>query len=167
MHCLHALLDTSVTSNFISQQVVRKQELREGEELLPGFRTLVGRPLQTYKQYVVPIKAVDSKGRSRETNATFIAADFVGFDAVLGLPWLTQWNANIHVGNGEWYYVDMSDVASLTTMIESNETSVVPSLGRTVRVVEDPIDDLLNEYRNDVGGDAGPDNALVHTSPRL
>lgn len=109
---LVALLDTCATSNFISQQAVKELGLGPGEALPRGLRTLGGQPLQTYRQHPVFVDAGDSRGRSVHTSGTFIAADFVGFDIILGLPWLTQWNADIQVGNKEWWYTDLSDVTA-------------------------------------------------------
>lgn len=153
---LVALLDTRAASNFISQNVVKDLGLGNGEVVSRGFRTLDGQQLRTYSQHTIAVNAVDSTGRSVDTTGTFIAADFVGFDIVLGLPWLTQWNANIDVGSGEWRFIKMSDETACTTMTGASQEKVaITSPGWVVEVIEGPIDDLIEEYRVRLGGDAG------------
>lgn len=152
MYHLVALLDTGATSNFISQTVVKDLAMGKGETASRGFRTLEGQPLRTYEQHAVAITAVDSAGRSADTIGTFIAADFVGFDIVLGLPWLTQWNVNIQAGNESWWFVPMPDVTARATMTgRKRETVVVPSQSWVVEVIDNPIDDLFDEYRVGLG----------------
>lgn len=158
---LVALLDTRAASNFISQTVVKDLGLGNGEVVSRGFRSFDGQPLRTYSQHAIAVNAVDSTGRSVDTTGTFIAADFVGFDVVLGLPWLTQWNANIEVGSGEWRFIEMSDVTARTTMTgASGEKVAITSPGWVVEVIESPIDDLIEEYRVDLGGDTSAQVAL-------
>lgn len=112
MYHLAALLDRDATSNFISQQAVTDLDLAKGEALPQGLSTIYGQPLQTYKQHPISLNAVDSKGRSLYTTGSFVAADFVGFDIILGLPWLTEWKVSIHFGNREWWYSEMSEMTA-------------------------------------------------------
>ncbi|MCJ1468234.1 hypothetical protein MMC07_006862 [Pseudocyphellaria aurata] len=157
---LVALLDTRAASNFISQKVVRDLGLGNGQVMSRSFRFLSGQPLHTHEQHHVRINAVDSRSKSVDTTGNFIAAEFVGFDIILGLPWLTRWNANIQVGCEEWWFNETSDVTALSTTNGGNhETVVSPSHGWVVEIL-DPIDDLISQYRVGQDGDMGADIAM-------
>ncbi|MCJ1422325.1 hypothetical protein MMC29_000205 [Sticta canariensis] len=160
MYHLVALLDIGAISNFISQTVVKNLAMGKGETVSRGFRTLEWQPLRTYEQHAVAVTAVDSTARSADTIGIFIAADFVGFDIVLGLPWLTRWNVNIQAGNDSWWFARMSDVTARATMTGSKgETAVVPSHGWVVEVIDNHIDDLFDEYRVGLGRDVATEVA--------
>lgn len=84
------LIDCGVTLNFTTQIVIKRLSCGPGVDLPHGVRTIDGTALRTYQLHTLNAKVVDSVGNERVTKADFIAADFVGFDIILGSSWLIQ-----------------------------------------------------------------------------
>ena len=50
-----------------------------------------------------------------DNTSTFIAADLINVQVVVGLPWLAQWNMVIHAGEKKLWYAEMRDMVAYTT----------------------------------------------------
>ena len=99
---LHALIDSGATSNFISQLCVKSIDLPGSDAEPTRISTLNGQPLATYQTHHTRVTLQDSDGQRRETSQTLIGANMVGYDVILGMPWLTSQNPNIDWATGTW-----------------------------------------------------------------
>lgn len=102
--------------NFISQMCVKELDLPVVEERPPRVNTLDGHPLQTYGVHRPEVRLDDSKGERRSTTVEFVAANMIGYDMILGMPWLDQYDPDIRWSTRSWTWrLHDSDASSQDT----------------------------------------------------
>ncbi len=84
-----ALIDTGVTHNFISRQVVEKAGLKPIKQLSSTVFLINGAELPIAGVYRETLHITDSSKETRLQTVTLRCVDLHGFDIVLGMPWTT------------------------------------------------------------------------------
>lgn len=79
----------------MSQMKIKKHQVPTTYDLEPGLKTLDGTPLQTYGGHTLSVKVVGKWGHEGLCKQDFKAADMVGIDVILGLPWSMEQNPDI------------------------------------------------------------------------
>jgi len=99
----HVLIDSGAEENFVSQRTV----VQFGFSALKGPRaahTVDGQPIRVYGTHHFIVHARDMRGESASSMQRFLATDISGYDMILGIPWLTAVNPDIHWKEGRWFY---------------------------------------------------------------
>jgi hypothetical protein len=85
---LSALLDTGAEGNFLSSTTAKAV----GVEVDPApelrYRSLNGQLLRVEGTCRIPFAITDSNGGLRTRSSYFIVGQIIGYDVVLGMPWL-------------------------------------------------------------------------------
>jgi transposase InsO family protein len=97
-----ALIDSGATFNFISQLCAKEIEAPLTGNTPPAIRTLDGQPLQTYGSHLVRTVMRDTRGKEADADVNYLAASMVGYDVILGMPWLKQQDPDIRWSDGAW-----------------------------------------------------------------
>jgi hypothetical protein len=92
---LSALLDTGAEGNFLSSTTAKAVGVEV--DLAPElrYRSLNGQLLQVEGTCRVPFAITDSNGGLRTGSGHFVVGQIVGYDIVLGMPWLEAWNPHL------------------------------------------------------------------------
>ena len=100
---LNALLDSGAEENFISQKIIVEARLVP-QSALARVKTVNGHPVSLYGRHALETYASDARGRTGYTEQKFLATDIVGYDMILGFPWLKAVNPEIDWKTNEWRY---------------------------------------------------------------
>src|SRR2546429_350145 len=99
---VRALIDSGADENFISQLLAVELGLKPTATPTPAIRTLNGERLTTYHYYTIPTRLENEEGERLEITDEFLGADMVGFDLILGMPWLYNANPDVQWDTGTW-----------------------------------------------------------------
>jgi hypothetical protein len=100
---LNALLDSGAEENFISQRIVAEAKLLP-TPVTTRVRTINGRPITIYGRHALEAHARDERGLDGHTEQNFLATDLIGYDVILGFPWLQAVNPDVNWEKGTWVY---------------------------------------------------------------
>jgi gag-polyprotein putative aspartyl protease len=89
---LHALIDCGAEANFLSDKTTKELGIQIAKGEGPRFQTLNGQDLAVLGQAEVVYTIKDSLGKNQGGKGTFTIGEIEGFDMVLGMPWLEEWN---------------------------------------------------------------------------
>ena len=99
---MKALVDSAVEDNFISQYTVKELGLIPHEYtrawMLDGYEMVV------YENHIIKYWLTDSYGQQHSREVLFVAIRFTEYDFVLGWPWLSSENSDIHWPQQIWCY---------------------------------------------------------------
>jgi transposase InsO family protein len=123
--------------------------------------------LPLYDPYLLDLSCVDSKGAQKTVRGqTFWAADFKGYDVVLGYPWLREADPRIRFSTGEFEWWEdevervhlMDDAAALLSDIQPGERPYILHPGGLVctTLSDDDKYSLLQELQREPFGDLSP-----------
>ena len=87
-----ALIDCGADGNFVSRMLAKELQIEPTETAGTQYATLNGQRLFVAGQSRSRFKVCDSKGQERGCVADLVHGDIHGYDIVLGMPWLEQWN---------------------------------------------------------------------------
>ena len=99
---LKAMLDTGATLNFISQFAVKELRLTASDATAPSIHSICGHSVRTYQNHSLQLQVQDSEGQTALTTGDFLAADIIGYDIVIGLPWLKRNGVKLDPASGTW-----------------------------------------------------------------
>ena len=100
---LHALLDSGAEENFISQKVIVESKL-DAKPVSTRVKSIDGHSINLYGQHAIETHARDMRGINGYTEQKLLATDIVGYDLILGFPWLQAVNPKINWEHREWKY---------------------------------------------------------------
>lgn len=107
---LRALYDSGAELNLINRSVIEGTSVRPGETVRkPTAMSLDDNILDLGDPYSLTLDCKDSNGKTKRVGPeTFWSADFVGYDLVLGYPWLAEADPCIRFSTGtyEWFQED-------------------------------------------------------------
>ena len=95
-----ALIDSGASLNFITQMCAKELDLTPIDNGQVRIRTLGGESLQTFGTHTLRIAIEDNHGGSASVQQQVIAANMVGYDLVLGMPWLQAQDPDIDWAQG-------------------------------------------------------------------
>ena len=85
-------MDCGAEGNFISREMVDKLGVEVQHQVDTKFVALNGQDLQILGQARVVYTIQDSTGKHRAGTGLFTVGSIIGYDMVLGMPWLEEWN---------------------------------------------------------------------------
>ena len=122
---LRALVDSGAQDNFISQKVIVEEGVRAPLSNITAH-AVDGHQVRVYGRHALETHATDARHATRAFQLEYIAADVIKYDALLGYPWLSQCEPDIHWRRGAWYHraASMTDVqmVSITEMSGAEES---------------------------------------------
>ena len=83
---------------------------------------LNGSNLQIYGEHDAQVSMSDSHGNLTEAETHFYATDLLGYDAILGWPWLQAYNPNIDWAYATWIWAQPSPVIKYTKATQFADT---------------------------------------------
>jgi hypothetical protein len=111
---LHALLDSGAHGNFISQAIVLEERIAL-ERTTTRVNGVGGQDVTVYGRGPIEAHASDARGVTRGTRHPFYAANLVGFELILGMPWLKSVNPEVNWANREWVYRESTATIQIDT----------------------------------------------------
>ncbi len=91
--------------NFISSAVVNCLSLKAvAGKASPTICTIDGTHLPVHGVYRQTLRLRDASGADCRLAATLYTADITGYDVILGMPWLTCQNPDIHSDQNHSYW---------------------------------------------------------------
>lgn len=122
---LRALYDSGAELNLIRRDVARQLELTEvSHKYKPEARFLDENKLQLHSAHYMTLNSADKHGIPKSVGPqTFWAAPFVGYDLILGYPWLAEADPKIRFSDGtfEWWDAEAEhsriEVAEATALL--------------------------------------------------
>ena len=99
---LDALVDSGASLNFISQLRAKELGLKVGFEIKHKVTALNGLPVRTYGVKLASLRMQDQKGETLQSVEELMAADTVGYDLILGIPWLCRHDPDIRWKRSTW-----------------------------------------------------------------
>ena len=106
---LTALIDSGANENFISHLRAAEMGIKSRlHEEAPTVTTIDETQFQVYGVYRSRIRATDHSGTIVESHSYLLAANFTGWDIVLGWPWLKELIPDITWRDERWSYRDDS-----------------------------------------------------------
>lgn len=166
-----ALIDSGAQANFVSQHWI-KEHLPDVPNPRPRqVRAIDGHEIYSYGQRRLDVQATDRADITREFRHTFNAVEMVGYDIILGYPWLRQTNPDVDWLEETWAYRQHAAVTTITSNeledeLRSSGTaaymimpyrpdddtillgSAVSPPGAPVDPGKPPLHDLLEEFRD-------------------
>ena len=95
-----ALIDSGATLNFVAQICAKELDLPSLGHSSGRIRTLGGEALQTFDTHTIRVAIEDHYGTKASVAQDFVAAAMVGYDLVLGMPWLREQDPDIDWSQG-------------------------------------------------------------------
>nr|OQO15701.1 hypothetical protein B0A51_17499 [Rachicladosporium sp. CCFEE 5018] len=92
---VRGLVDCGSAGNFVSQTAALEVGLKATEPAETQYAALNGQSLRVTGQGDVPLAVTDSHGRTIGGKAKFNFGRIHGYDVILGMPWLEQWNPSV------------------------------------------------------------------------
>ncbi len=101
---LRALYDSGSELNLVSKAVVEEHGIETvSTQPRPRAGFLDENCLQIHQEHALPLRCISSFGVTKDTKPlTFWSADFVGYDLILGHPWLAATDPKIRWSTGEF-----------------------------------------------------------------
>lgn len=118
-----ALIDCGAEANFTSQYWL-KENLPDLPRSWPRrIHAIDGHDVYSYGQHKLTVGATDRNGLTREFRHNFDAVDLIGYDMILGYPWLMEVNPDPNWRKKTWAYWETPRITTISAEQAERELS--------------------------------------------
>ncbi|KAK2732956.1 hypothetical protein FQN55_003790 [Onygenales sp. PD_40] len=113
-----ALVNSSTESNFMDNFWVKSNQVEPTSHCLKIIQGFEGYKTHSFAQFDLPVETIDAKEASLEDTYYFHSVKLVGYNMILGFPWLKAVNPLIDWQEGEFILQTVASSENLNLSVE-------------------------------------------------